>query len=211
MRKAGALLLAALLLFLAYEGAAVWQAWRQTPGVVQRARTGELALSDLSPERRAWLVQVEDPAFWSHDGTDWTTPGQGNTNLTQSLVKRFYFERFRPGFAKIEQVLIARFVLDRALSKPEQLRAYLNHAYLGEGRSGPIIGYAAAARAFFGKEFAALSDGEFLAILATSIAPKEFDPRRRPQANAERVRRIRRLVSGQCAASGRGDVRYKDC
>jgi membrane peptidoglycan carboxypeptidase len=211
LRRGGLLLAGALLLFVAYEVFALWRAWQRTPAVVSLARTGPLTLEDLSPERRRWLLAVEDPGFERHRGIDFTTPGQGNTTLPQSLVKLFYFERFRPGFAKIEQVLIARLVLDRALTKHEQLRAYLNHAYFGESRRGPIIGFEGAARAYFGTPFARIDDDQFLAIVATSIAPRELDPRRHPGANAERVRRIKRLVAGSCAPEDLGDVRYRRC
>lgn len=211
LRIAGLAATAALILLVAYGGFVIARAWRRTPEVVTLARMGPIKLSDLSAERRQWLLKVEDPGFLRHRGMDFATPGQGNTNLTQSLVKRFYFERFEPGFQKIEQVLIARFLLDRALSKDEQLRAFLNHAYLGQDRGRPIIGFEAAAQAFFGKPFAALSDEEYLAIVATAIAPRDLDPRRNPTANAERVRRIRRLLAGECQPAGVRDVHYERC
>jgi len=77
---------AALLLFVGYEAFAVWRAWQRTPQVVALARTGELKLADVSPLRLQWLLMIEDPSFRSHHGTDWSTPSQGNTNLTQGLT-----------------------------------------------------------------------------------------------------------------------------
>lgn len=172
---------------------------------------GELHLSDLGPKRRSMLLAVEDPGFFRHRGFDMSTPGQGRTNLTQSLVKIFYFDRFRPGFAKIEQSLIARFVLDPAMSKEAQLRAYLNHARFGQVEGRPVTGFAQAARAFYGREFRELTDREFLSLVAMQIAPRELDPLRQPKANAERVRRIERLLAGQCRPASVDDVRYPAC
>jgi membrane carboxypeptidase/penicillin-binding protein len=201
----------ALLALAAWESFAVWRAWQRTPAVLARAARGELELPDAGPRRLAWIVKVDDPNFFGHNGFDWGTPGQGNTNLTQSLVKRFYFSRFQPGFAKIEQALIARFVLDRALSKQGQLKAYLNHAYLGQDRGRSIVGYAAAARSYYGKPFAALSDDEFLSLLAMTVAPRDLNPRSNPQENKARVARIKRYLAGQCAPADRSDVRYVRC
>jgi membrane carboxypeptidase/penicillin-binding protein len=215
MRRAGKWLLGAaglaLLALALWEGFAVWRAWQRTPAVLAKAAQGELDLSDAGPRRLAWIVKVEDPNFLRHRGFDWSTPGQGNTNLTQSLVKSFYFDRFQPGFAKIEQALIARFVLDPALSKQDQLKAYLNHAYLGQERGRPIIGYAAAARSYYNKPFAALTDDEFLSLLAMTIAPRDLNPRANPQENKARVARIKRYLAGECAPADRGDIRYERC
>ena len=114
------------------------------------------------------------------------------TSITQSLVKRFYFERFQPGFAKLEQSLIARFILDPAMSKPAQLRAYINHSHFGWRDGGPIIGLNAAARAYYGHGVERLSDRQFLSLVAMLMAPRDLNPRDHPAANAERVRRIER-------------------
>jgi hypothetical protein len=48
--------MAALLALIIYEGWALWRAQQRTPEVVWLARTGELALADLTPERRRWLL-----------------------------------------------------------------------------------------------------------------------------------------------------------
>ena len=207
-----ALLLAGLLAgFFLYEAYALWRAHQRTPAVLKRSAEGELQLSDVSPTRQAMLLAVEDPGFHRHRGFDMSTPGQGRTNMTQSLVKIFYFDEFRPGFAKIEQSLIARFVLDPSLSKEGQLRAFLNHARFGRVNRQPVTGFAQAARAFYGREFGDLDDRQFLSLVAMQIAPKEFDPLRAPQANSERVRRIERLLAGRCKPTGVNDVRYEAC
>ena len=126
-------------------------------------------------------------------------------------MKRFYFDRFEPGFAKLEQSLIARFVFDPALSKDGQLRAFLNHASFGNFQGRPIIGFAAAARTYFGREFAELDERQFVSLVAMLMAPNALDPIRHAPANAERVRRIEQLVAGKCRPEGVGDVTYDQC
>lgn len=211
MRVLGGVVLAALLLFVGYEAYAVWRAQTRTPEVVARARSGELQLSDLTPRRRAMLLAVEDPGFTQHNGWDASTPGQGRTNITQALVKRFYFDRFEPGFAKIEQSLIARFVLHPALSKDEQLRAFLNHASFAWNKGEPVIGFADAARTYHGRDFTQLDDRQFLSLVAMLMAPRTYNPLTQPAANAERVRRIERLLAGACRPTGLTDVSYEAC
>jgi len=194
-----------------YEGYSVSRAKQRTPAVLAAAAQGELSYRDLSRRRREMLLRVEDPGFLRHRGIDFSSSGQGMTTITQSLVKRFYFDDFQPGFAKLEQSLIARFVLDPAMPKEAQLTAFLNHTPFGTVRGRPVQGFADAARTFYGREPAALSDREFLSLVAMVMAPRQLDPLRNPAANAERVRRIERLLAGQCTPQGLRDVEYEGC
>ena len=91
----------------------------------------QVALTDLSQERRATLLAIEDPTFYRHHGVDLATPGAGMTTLTQGLVKLLYFPNgFHPGIAKIRQTLIAQYALDAMISKDKQLVLFLNSCYL---------------------------------------------------------------------------------
>lgn len=198
-----------LLAFVAYEGLALARARAKTPEVLALPRP--LKLNQVSLDRQAALLTVDDPNFYGHQGLDFGTPGQGNTNLTQSLVKRFYFERFRPGFLKIEQMLIARFVLSPAASKRDQLELFYNYAYLGRKDGRAVIGFPAAARAWFGRDYAALDEDQYLALVAMLIAPDRLDPIRHPGENAERVRRIKALLAARCRPLDKDDLWYRSC
>lgn len=91
-----------------------------------------LQLTDLSEDRRAWLLAIEDPAFARHHGVDLETPGAGMTTMTQGLVKLMYFPGgFKQGVAKVRQTLIAQYALDPLVSKNDQLQLFLNICYLG--------------------------------------------------------------------------------
>ena len=202
------LALGVLLIFEAY---AVWRATQRTPAVLVEAAKGELRIADVPKRRIDMLLKVEDPSFYSHHGVDFSTPGASMTTITQGLVKRFYFTHFHKGFPKIEQSLIARFVLDPAMPKNDQLQAYLNFTYFGRSAGHPVIGYANAARAYYGRQFAQLNDREFLSLVAMTIAPSELDPVRHKAANDERVRRIEAMLAGKCRPEGLRDVTYESC
>jgi membrane carboxypeptidase/penicillin-binding protein len=137
---------------------------KDTPALIAEAwqRYGKrLTLSNLSPDRRRVLLAVEDPAFFRHHGVDLYTPGAGMTTITQGLVKLLYFpDGFTQGIAKIRQTLIAEYALDALVSKDEQLELFLNMAYVGRKNGKTVHGFASAAQAYFGKEFAALSETE---------------------------------------------------
>ena len=68
------------------------------------------------------------------------------------------------------------------------------------------VGLAAAARTL-----GASCELTFLSLVAMGIAPRDYDPIRRPQANAERVRRIEAMLAGRCAPQGLRDVTLEAC
>ena len=201
----------AAVLLIGFETFAVFRARARTPEVMEQVRARPLRLGNIPLARIVMLLRVEDPGFFQHRGIDFSTPGAGMTTITQALVKRFYFDGFEPGFAKLEQSLIARFVLDSAMGKAEQLEVFVNHASFGRADGRAIIGFAAAAEHYYRRPFGALSDREFLGLVAMLMAPNALDPVRHPAENAERVRRIEALLAGRCAPRGLRDVSYEDC
>lgn len=175
-----------------------------------RQRPVRLPVTALSSEQRAILLAVEDPAFDRHHGVDLWTPGAGLTTMTQGLVKFLYFDRFRPGLAKIPQTFFA-IGFDAAVSKSEQLELVLNHTYLGTVEGRAIHGYADAAETYMGRPLPDLSRREFIQLVATAIAPNQLNPLKAPGANLQRTMRIERLLAGACAPKGVRDVYYEDC
>ena len=165
----------------------------------------------LTPARARMLLRVEDPTFLTNDGIDFSTPGAGMTTLSQSLGKHLFFERFTPGFAKIELVALTRFALYPMVDKERTLKAYLASAYFGRRNGQAVIGMGPAARAWFGKPLASLSDDEYLALVAMGPSPRTLDPVAHSAANVERVARIKRLLANQCRPTGLRDVMLKGC
>lgn len=202
----------ALVLLVLFEAYAVWRANARTPAIIAAQRNRPITLAQIGERRLKMLLKVEDPGFFTHRGVDFSTPGQGRTTLTQALVKRLYFDGgFKPGFAKIEQSLIARFVFDPAVAKRDQLEIALNVASFGTIRRQPVIGFGAAARTFFGKPVTTLTDREFLMLVAMLVGPNALDPTRHPAENAERLARIEALLAGKCKPRDVDDVHYPDC
>jgi membrane peptidoglycan carboxypeptidase len=163
-----------------------------------------LCVKDLSPRKLGILLTVQDPGFFQHNGVDFETPGNGWTTLTQSICKFIYFDEFKPGIRKIKQTLLARYALNELTSKEEQITMYLNLVWFDKG----VRGFAAAARHFYGKPFSQLSDDEFTALMAMVARPKDLNPKTHPQANAERVRRIKAVLTGRYKPQGLFDIWY---
>ncbi|HEX4693036.1 transglycosylase domain-containing protein [Sphingomonas sp.] len=204
-------LLGLIVCLAAYETFAVFRARGRTAAALASVKARPLSLAAFGGRRIAMMLKVEDPSFFQHHGVDFSTPGQGKTTLTEGLVKFLYFDHFKPGFAKIEQTLIARFVLDPAVSKREQLEIAINYASFGTQRGREVRGFTDAARVFYGKPYARLSDHEFLSLVAMLMGPNVLDPIRHPKENADRVARIEKLLAGRCAPQGVSDNAYPAC
>lgn len=203
MRRAAIVVVMVAAAVLVYYASVVMRARAVTEERIGAAlRDADIVLrpGDLAPDRLDALMAVQDPGFRSHGGTDFRRGTM--TTITQALVKRYYFDRFRPGLAKIRQSLIARFALDPLVAKDEQLTLFLNTVYLGTFRDREVNGLADGAAFFFEKRFEDLSTDEYFALLATIDAPNRFDPKRHPHRNARRVLQIRRLLAGECARGG---------
>lgn len=168
-----------------------------------------ISSQDLSPPQRRILLTVQDPNFEAHKGIDLSTPGAGLTTITQSLTKRVFFDDFKPGFAKIEQTLIARFVVNGKVSKDDQLTAFLNTAYFGRCKNKQIAGYAAAADCYLGKGFDDLTEQDFVNLTARLIAPNKYN--RDAGALTVRIEKINKLLAGACKPTGLRDVMLEAC
>lgn len=195
----------------AYYAHAVVRAWRATPGILAQLTSSgaiELDLENFPPGWLDALLAVEDPGFYHHHGIDLWTPGAGITTITQGMVKYLYFDHFQPGFAKLEQSLVAALALNPLVDKQTQLTIFVNTCSLGTDRGKPVRGFAQAARAYFGKPFAKLSRGEYLSLVAMLIAPETFHVRERPESNARRVERIEQLLAGSYRPWGLMDLYY---
>ena len=193
-----------------YTRSVVWRdlqagVWRQPNGP---ARPLSLSIDDLTPRQIEILLAVQDPAFYEHSGMDLSTPGAGLTTITQAIVKKLYFDPFKPGLAKIRQTLIALCAVDSIIPKDDQLRLFLNIMYFGNLDGKPIIGMEQAARSYYHTSVKELNEDAYISIVAMIIAPKTFHIRHHPEWNAERSRRIKQLISGEYTPRGLMDQYY---
>ena len=191
-------------------------AYFRTPRLVsqfEHARPPTLDPAQFGKVRLEWLLAVDDPAFYRHHGVDGRTPGAGYTTITQGIVKFLFFDDFRPGllrWRKVQQSIIA-VAFDARVSKKEQLRLFVNNAYLGNQHGHSVKGFSEASEAYFGKPFAQLSDDEYLGIVAMLVAPHKYSLAPHPEQNYERVQRIKRLLAQECKPTTVEDVEYSGC
>ncbi|WP_417451890.1 transglycosylase domain-containing protein [Kordiimonas sp.] len=212
VKMIGKAALVVLLGLAVYWEARVWEARNVSAWRVAAINTEADVELDTIPEARInALLAVEDPTFWTNRGIDLETPGAGLTTISQSLGKRIYFDRFKPGFAKVELMLMTRFGMHAKVTRHNILKAFLNVAYMGRDEAGPVIGFHEAARRWYGKELMMLSDTQFLGLVAMLLAPEKLDPVNHSAENAERVRRIKALLAHQCVPDGNGDVWLEGC
>ncbi len=192
----------------AYSVIVIVKARAATPGLAQAViSTAAITYKDLSKWQLASLLAVEDPKFFEHNGADYRTPGAGITTITQGIAKRFYFKPFKPGLAKYKLVLVSVFALNPLVSKNDQLTILLNAAYLG-GAGAEILGFEKAAQYYYNKKFAELSEDQYLALVAMLISPVAFNVKTQPQANRERVARIKKVLSGEYKPLNLMDLYY---
>lgn len=164
----------------------------------------------LGAGRLNWLLTVQDPAFYAHSGVDLSTAGAGLTTVTQSLSKRVAFADFHGGLPKIRQTVYAM-RLENLLTKEQIIALFLDTVPMGAGPQGWMIGFYSASAAVFTKPPSEISRSQFLTLVAVMIAPAQYDLLDYDAAVEERLRRITRLISGKCTASGQGDVWLAGC
>ena len=147
------------------------------------------------------LLSIQDPTFFRHEGLALDAGKPGHTTITQGIGKSLYFDRFTPGKLRQRKVklMISAWAFNRRISKETQLRLFLNMAYFGAtDDGGEILGFPAAAAAFFGKELRAVSDREFLSLVVMLDGPNRYHVLRHPETNAARVRKMEPWVARAC-------------
>ncbi len=204
-------LILVVLLFVAvfsYYTVEVLIARANTPSIVNDYLESEqvkITIKDLTERQLDILLKVEDPNFYNHHGVDFKTPGAGWTTITQGLAKKFYFYNFEQGLMKIKQTLCARLALDPMVSKETQLTIFLNMMYFGNG----VYGLHDAANYYFNKNVSELEEEEYICLIASLIGPKDLNIKEHPQENAQRVQRIKKVLSGAYIPQGLLDITYE--
>ena len=167
---------------------------------LDRAGVLPFSASELPRSRLCALLVVQDPTFYRHQGIGLVDGPLGHTTITQSIGKGLFFSRFNPGLLRHRKIrlMVAAWAFDRRISKETQLRLFLNRAYFGSAGGREVIGFPAAAGAFYGKLLGQLSDSEYFGLLAMLEAPNSYHVVLQPKVNAERAARIRQKVQKAC-------------
>ena len=168
-----------------------------------------ITTASLDVNKQLILLAVEDPAFFWHQGIDLKTPGAGPRTITVDLAEWLYVGTSSPGISWVEPFLIALLVVDPKVAKQDQLTAYLNLVSFGERDGRSLIGYPAAARAYFGRDVNALSREQFARLTAMIIDPVKYAMN--SEENWQRTDRIMALVRNECQRTGHADVYLEAC
>ncbi len=141
-----------------------------------------IAISAVPPLFVRTLLLAEDASFYGHRGidlrelpaallTNWSrgTAARGASTITQQLAKNLFLSREKRIGRKLQELAIT-FLLESALGKQRILEIYLNIIEWGPG----LRGLRAAARAYFGKEPAALTPAEMAFLVAIIPGPIKY-------------------------------------
>jgi penicillin-binding protein 1C len=145
-------------------------------------RTRWTALGDVPTIAVSAVVESEDEHFWRHGGVDGLAIARaawldlrggrfGASTLTMQVARMALGHNHRTVGAKLGEALLA-LRMERAQGKHAILEQWLNRAYFGN----QVVGFEAAARFYFGKPAAALSDGEAALLAVIPRAPTAYDP-----------------------------------
>jgi monofunctional biosynthetic peptidoglycan transglycosylase len=154
----------------------------KTPHRVQRWAS----YGHISPELKRAVLVAEDDAFWQHEGidveqlqesieTDWARGkfSRGGSTITQQLAKNLYLSPSKNPLRKLRELIIAR-RLEAELKKARILELYLNVIEWGDG----VYGVESAAKTYFRKSAAELSQPEAALLAAAIVNPRLLNPAR---------------------------------
>ena len=130
------------------------------------------------------------------------------TTITQAIVKKLYFENFKPGIAKIKQTLIARFVVNELIPKDDQFTLFINSMYFGNVDGKPVVGIESAANAYYHRSVKSLTEDQYISLVAMIVMPGTFHIIDHPEWNQNRTRRIKALIAGEYKPKGLMDQFY---
>lgn len=141
-------------------------------------------LSRISPLLQRAVVLTEDQQFYRHHGVDWKATrlavesdldeGRlrvGGSTITQQLAKNLYLSPSRNPLRKVKEIATA-LRMELVLPKDRILELYLSTAEWGDG----VWGAAAASRAYFGIDVAALDETQAAELAATLPHPRTSNP-----------------------------------
>jgi monofunctional biosynthetic peptidoglycan transglycosylase len=163
-----------------------------------------VSYANISPYLKRAVLVAEDSGFWRHEGIDFEQLKEsmevnierrefvrGASTITQQLAKNLYLSPSKNPVRKLREFLIAR-RLEAELSKQRILELYLNVIEWGDG----IYGAEAAARSYFRKPAADISQAEAALLAAAIINPRLLDPGQ-PTA---RLRRRQQMIMRRMGA-----------
>ena len=189
--------------FFAIRGAIMWNNAKDELPVAQaakqfRADADYIKFDDLPQFYVDAVISVEDRRFFEHSGISVKSIiravlydllagsfEQGGSTITQQLAKNVWFDQEKRLERKFAEVFAA-FSIENELSKNEIFELYVNTIYFGSG----YYGIGEAARGYFGKEAAELTDYECAILAGIPNAPSAYDLNVAPELAYERMEKV---------------------
>lgn len=203
------LLVLGLLAVLAAAGYIGWRGWRlyQTASAAQpvgamyssiSSAEGFATLDELPQTYIDAVISVEDKRFMSHSGIDpiaiaravWSdirtrSLAEGGSTITQQLAKNQLFTQEKRLERKAAEIFAA-IDIEKTYSKRQIFEMYANTIYFGSG----CYGVSDAARKYFGKTPAELTDYEAVLLAGLPNAPSAYSLSSSPELARQRARKV---------------------
>lgn len=181
----------------------------------------------LTKQQTDILLKIEDPTFFDHAGID-LSQGQGLTTITSSLAREIFLSGkelmgvrgglqsfYKAVFSCCKKIDIGRdvmaLVLNKNMSKEQQLLLFISSVYMGQYNRKAVIGLPAAANAYFNKNLLELSKEEFVTLIAMIKSPNFYHPVNGVKQLEYRIIKINSILAGTCKPSGWFDTEYLSC
>jgi monofunctional biosynthetic peptidoglycan transglycosylase len=213
----GSLILLTILLDILYL-ATIWPDWDELANgtipessFIRTYRAEQQANPNLPPLRwtpvsygqiptlmRRTVIVAEDARFYSHNGIDikaikevmaynWSQRQFlfGGSTISQQTVKNLFLNASRNPLRKWHEIVLT-LAMERQLKKSTIINLYLNVAELGPG----VYGVEAAARYYWQKPAAWLTQEQAIELAASLPAPKNHNPKTRSTFFTNKVEKI---------------------
>lgn len=198
------ILLGAVFAGIIYIGGLALHAGIQTLEAVQSARmSGQINIqaTTLSAWQKCALITVQDPDFYGGLSLKHSLRVALSDTTITHIVARGCLKNYKPGIKGMIQMMVASYLLDRFVSKDDQLTLFLNAVSFDRGsEGGTMVGFENAAGAYFNRSTRQLSEEEYLALIGKIPGPKHFSPQTHPKESSESQAKLRSLVTNHCGS-----------
>ena len=165
-------------------------------------RRDVVRIAEVPSHLKHAILAAEDERFYEHRGID---PfglaraalanlssggrGQGASTITMQVARNFFLSREKTYNRKLYEILLA-LKIEQNLGKDQILELYINQIFLGQR----AYGFAAAARAYYGKTLEQLTLPEAAMLAGLPKAPSAFNPIVNPARAAVRQQYVLRRM-----------------
>lgn len=159
-------------------------------------------ITDVPTHLKSAILAAEDDRFYEHGGVDFagfaraavanlTSGGkrQGASTITMQVARNFFLTREKSYSRKLYEILLS-IKIEKNLSKDQILELYFNQIYLGQR----AYGFAAASKAYYGKDLKQLNIAEAAMLAGLPKAPSAYNPISNPTRATQRQHYVLRRM-----------------